>query len=342
MTTVQRLTRARHGNPSADATADVTIRKPDTSSSTPATGGAAWEGVVPSGPERNGGLPDVVFASPHAKVVHGTDPGDFYCEHMFFMTQKQAHKSSSSVACNRHGEKLVGFLHIPWDAFTDGTQDVCSQAERHRGTREVVASALRGFFQDVADAHRNGAVRIMLNGYDTFQTVRNNPTGDFVTHRENLDAAMKLAFGTALITPEGQPHTTKDLAKDSASSTWHYVVREPVSGKERSVLIHTQRFAVADETINGTPGRSVQSAMTHFKPHAVLSMGVASDCYMAEFHADSGGMKLGRKPAHQDGTEPVESLPDNRSLARAILRGHQLSQGAVPASHVLTGGWRNV
>ena len=52
-------------------------------------------GLRPSG-ARNGGLPDTLMEMEGgARVGHGTDAGDYYCEHMFFQTQKEAMKSGS-------------------------------------------------------------------------------------------------------------------------------------------------------------------------------------------------------------------------------------------------------
>ncbi|MEW5854199.1 MAG: hypothetical protein AB2A00_35825 [Myxococcota bacterium] len=292
---------------------------------------------------RNGGLPDVVLSTPNATVHHGTDPGDFYCEHMFFTTQQEASKRGSSVATNAHGEKLVGFLHIPRDEHTSVDGSAYTQAERHQGTREVVGAAIRGYYLDASAKDRSGPVRLMLNGYATFMDVRNNPTGDFVSHRENIDAAMKQAFGKDLVTSEGAPYTNKQLKQNPDAQVWQYMVRDPQTHKVRSVLVHTQRFDVADPTINGQKGKSVQSSMDAFKPHAVLSMGVASGQYLAEFHADNGSLRLGegRDRAHDDAVSATVSMPDNYSLARAIHRGSQANTPAIPVATLLTGGFRN-
>lgn len=295
----------------------------------PAVDGFDGTSTVPSSaPARNGGLPDTLMEMPGgAKVGHGTDPGDYYCEHMFFQTQKEALKNGSSVVTNPRGEKLVGFLHIPSDAHTYVENSTYTQAERHADTRQVVGSALRGFYDDATQKVPKGPVRIMLNGYGTFESTRNNPTGDFVSHRENIDAAMKHAFGGDLVNPEGQPVASKD----AAASTWQYVVRDPESRKLRTVLVQAQAFPVNDETINGKPGKSVQSAMGHFKPHAVMSMGVGTPDFTAEFHADDGGMRRVPKPAHDGGRAPTENLPDNRSLARAIMNGSKAPKAEAAA-----------
>src|SRR5690606_9265333 len=117
-----------------------------------------------------------------ARVVHGDDPGDFYCEHAFFVAQKTAQDSSSSVLTNARGEKLVGFLHVPPDDHTYRAPDASlDQGQRQEAMREVIGAGLRGYFEDAAE-RTSGDVRLLLTGYGKFQSVQNNPTGDFVSH----------------------------------------------------------------------------------------------------------------------------------------------------------------
>jgi hypothetical protein len=258
-------------------------------------------------------LPDVLMKKGDLKVQHGTDPGDFYCEHMFFLTQQHALKANSGAVRNAQGEVLVGFLHVPMDAHTEVQGATYTQAARHAGTRQVVGAALRGYLLEALAQVHQGPVRLMLNGYDTFMSVKDNPTGNFTSHAENVNAAMRRAFGDALLTGKGR-------ALDNG--VLEYRVKDPRDGKERAIQIQTHRWPVSDETIGGGPA-SVQKALEAFRPHAVLSMGVASDAYLAEWNADDGGLRRGRAPRHEDGRAPSVTLPENRSLARAIVRGNQ-------------------
>jgi pyrrolidone-carboxylate peptidase len=278
--------------------------------------------AAPPGQER-GGLPDTLLASPHARVVHGDDPGDFYCEHAFFTAQQTA-ATSTSTAYNAQGESLVGFLHVPRDAATGTAAPVDDQAARHQGTREVVGAALRSYVDDArATADRLGGaqspVRVLLTGYEQWGSVQNNPTGDFVAHADNVDAAMGHAFGPHLVTPKGTR-----VGGDEHSDVLRYEVREPATGRRREVLIEARRLPVTDDAINGSP-RSLQAAIGRFAPHGVISMGVhgGSD-HIAEHHADDGGINVvdGRQ-VHDDAMGPRTNLAPNFALPRAIFRGSQ-------------------
>ncbi|MFO0724544.1 MAG: hypothetical protein U1E65_12225 [Myxococcota bacterium] len=261
--------------------------------------------------QKPGALKDGVMKKGDAVVTLGTDPGDFYCEHMFFSAQLAASLPGASVLTNKLGEKLVGFLHLPSDAYTAGELTVPSQAERHQATRQVVGAALRGYYEA---AKANDPVRILVTGYDTFGWVKNNPTGDFVTHGENLDAAMKIAFGAALI-QVGATETHGPL------ETHHYTVKD--GKKSRQVVVSAIRFPVADPAIDPSAPGSIFHVVADAKPHAVLSMGVAGNGpYMAEFRADSGGLKrFGDHAAHEDGAPDQVRLRDNYALGRAIAAG---------------------
>src|SRR5262249_44362178 len=124
------------------------------------------------------------------------DPGNFYCEHMFWSTQVEAAHADSSVLENDHGETLTGFLHVPSDALTDSPPppepaDPAAQAERHASTRHVVGAAIRGWFDEIGGkVDADTPISILLTGYGPFLDILNNPTGDFVVHQSNLDAAV--------------------------------------------------------------------------------------------------------------------------------------------------------
>lgn len=286
---------------------------------------------------RHRGLPDVLFESPHAHVVHGTDPGNYYCEHMFFESQRAA-AASSSVGKNASGEHLVGFLHCPQDGFVlqDPVSAGYALADRHAGTREVVGAALAGYFPDAKRAAGTGAVRMMVNGYDRFSGVTNNPTGEFVSHRENLDAAMARAFGTELITAAGEA-LPPDPNEPAGVMTFRYLVKDPAVTGGREVLLRTQRFPVTDAAIDGQSPESIQHGIKRYEPHAVLCMGVAGrGSYKVEHHADDGGMREGPNGvSHIGGRTPSRTLDDNYALARAIFNG---SRPGVSVATLRTGG----
>ena len=279
--------------------------------------------VLPSLPVAGGppvagahaGLADTLLTlTSGMRVTHGTDPGDFYCEHAFFTSSVEASSPGSSVLKNNSGEVLTAFLHNPSDAFTYDKAKTPVQRERHAERRQIIGAAIRGYYDDARGQIGDAPFRMMITGYLQWGSVVNNPTGDFVAHHANIDAAMKAAFGDALMTPHGKGNGT----------VLEYKIFD--AGKIRKIDIDAVALPVSDDAINGGP-QSLQSEMAQFKPHAVLSMGVAggSPTFLAEFHADNGGLSLvNGKQAHDDGKEPDKNTPDNYSLARALIAGSKL------------------
>lgn len=325
----------------SSATAAASTTASEASAATPARedtfeGASAGRTDVP----KNAGLPEELMRTGAARVTHGTDPGDFYCEHMFFTSQREADRPGSRVGVNAEGERLVGFLHAPPDAHTyrakpEEGKEPYTQSERHQGARDVVGAAVRGYYPDAARAAGEGPVRLQLNGYDTFQSVKNNPTGDFVGHRENIDATMARAFGSDLLTPAGEV-LPRDATTPEGAERYRYRVRDAEAPDgERDVIVQAQVVPVADAAIDGSDPRSVQQTMAAFEPHAVLSLGVAGgQSFRAEFHADDGGLRRDASgQGHDASRTAAESLAPNYSLGRAIHRGSQPK--AVPVSSLL-------
>lgn len=263
-------------------------------------------------------------------VVQGTDPGDFYCEHAFFTSTREARSHGSSILQNRLGEVLTGFLHSPADDFTYDAEKAPVQAERHADRREVVGAAIRGLFEEARPQLPDGSsFRLLLTGYGQWGPVVNNPTGDFVAHTENVDAAMAHAFGDALVDVTGK---TMERSADGERSLLAYRVVDANTGRTATILVDAARLPVSDDAINGGE-RSLQSLIRQGRPHAVMSMGVAggSTAYQAEFHADDGGLvERDGKILHDDAKQPTQAHPDNRSLGRAIQLGTQLLTRAAP------------
>lgn len=258
------------------------------------------------------------------QVVHGDDPGDFFCEHMFFGAQLSASRPDSSVVSNINGEKLVGFLHIPSDLESHSPEtDGYTQSARHAGTRQVVGATLRGFFDAIASADgERDPVKMMVTGYGTFGSIRNNPTGDFVLHRENIDAAMKEAFGDSLLTTSGEIIASQQEPK---RVSYQYIIRHPETDEQKIIVLDTGFFPVDNTAIDPESDTSVQSFMGERRPHAVLSMGVAGgNDYRAEHRADSGGLdRREGETRHMPGAVDNVRLIDNFALARAIVAGRR-------------------
>ena len=268
-------------------------------------------------------LPETLQTLPSGKrVAHGSDAGNFYCEHMFYATQREAAKPATSVVKNPQGESLTGFLHLPGDreATADASEGY-RRGDSSKDARAVVGSALRGWIDTALPKAGSGPVRMLLTGYANWGSVVDNPTGAFVSSKHNLDAAMAKAFGpTALLSKSG---TAIDQASGPKMNytTWSYKIK--IGGVVRDIQLRGQVFPVADAAINSGP-QSVQAAMAQFAPHGVLSMGVAvgREDFLAEHHADDGGLdKSGKK--HQDGAAPRRDMPDNYALARGILDGQR-------------------
>ena len=252
-------------------------------------------------------LPNVLLDR-DVDTVHGTDPGNFYCEHMFFSAQMAASAPDSTVVRNREGEKLVGFLHMPPDAFTGGGAGEYTQATRHENSRTVIAAALSGLVREIR--RTKSEPHVLLTGYEKFSWVENNPTGDFVRHAENIDAAMQRAF-------PGARRLEGSDTEDRGPRTLVY----DVGG--RKVKISTVSFPVEDSAISPDGERSIQRIMKDLSPHAVVSMGVAGgETYRAEHRADSGGLfREGNSARHVEGAPDRVRLKNNYSLARAIASG---------------------
>ena len=276
----------------------------------------------PLEPTRNGGLPDVLLSSDRATVRHGTDPGDFYCEHMYFLAQRAAEAPGSSVLRNSQGERLVGFLHVPGDQYRYGEPGQgYTLDERHAGTREVVGAALRGYVDAIAPQVGDGPVKVLLTGYGQWGGTTNNPTGEFVQHRANIDQAMRSAFGDDLLSPEGRSLFDAP-APSTAPTGYAYRVRVPGTEREREVQLHLASFKVDDSALDENGDHSIQRAMADAAPHGVISMGVhGARHFEVEHHADSGELSIGPPPRHDGRARPDEELPDNYALARAVYEG---------------------
>lgn len=228
------------------------------------------------------GLPAVLWASPDGalQVVHGDDPGGFYCEHCLYAVRRTATETSSIVVVD--GEPLVGFLHVPKDALTALDAPTEQPLQRHRATIDVVATVLRGWALQVRVP---GPLRVLLTGYGPWGTVKNNPTGDAVSHADVVTAIVQRA-GVALD-------------------------------------VHTHRLAVDDSAIDGGPN-SVQAAMAQVQPHVVLSMGVHGgfDRFLAEHVASDRNLVVdGAVLRHVNDRPATHRLPSSRVLARGLVLG---------------------
>lgn len=265
-------------------------------------------------------VPDLLLEAGAARVEHGTDPGDFYCEHAFFTLQRFA--TEVGIKKNLQGEPLCGFLHVPNDAECGASPTATiDTAKRYATHRRVVGAAVYGYFE-AAKTHAHDPVKILITGYGPFQSITNNPSGGFVSHRDNIDAAMKHAFGTALMGRKGKLLADRVGGSPDDTMALHYRVND--GGRVREIVIVAERLRVADVALdNGDPG-SLVGALKAVKPDAALSLGVhGGSCFLAEHHADDGGLVIDAhgRARHDDAKTPSMAFLDNYALARAIHAG---------------------
>jgi hypothetical protein len=326
--------------PRADAVAPGTVRVPpkrtDPGFDAPvdmldqATGGARPLGTphddLPAGPVTRNGI----------TVAHGTDPGDFYCEHALWTLMSNA--ADVGVTVNPKGERQVGFLHIDHDRFCSSPPDaVIDPAVRYEQHRRIIGCALRGYYDGgKAQVLNTEPFKILLTGYGPFMSVTNNPSGGFVAHRDNIDAAMQFAFGGRLHAPLGELVADRVGGSPADTIALKYKVRED-NGRYREIVVFAEHLKVADVTLdNGDPG-SLVGALKATKPHAALSMGVhGGPGFIVEHHADDGGLRFDNgRPVHDDAQSPRRAFVDNYALGRAIQIGANI--GRSPQEMLLAG-----
>jgi len=251
-------------------------------------------------------------------VAHGTDPGNYYCEHAFYTGTRLANELDSSVLRNDENEPLVGFMHVPNDRWSSKPVDFeAPQSERHERTRDLVGAAISGYLDAAkVDIGEGDTFRILLTGYGPFGGTTNNATADFVGHKENLDAAMQSAFGDDLLESRG-----KHLEDADGGAIFEYRIAS--GSTERLVQIRTLSLGVNDDALDPDFAASIPTALTDFDAQALLSMGVhGRSNYALENHADNGGLRGDAdEPQHVWGAQPTHNMAPNYSLARAIASG---------------------
>jgi pyrrolidone-carboxylate peptidase len=285
------------------------------------SGSADRQGVSSGGIIRPADVPRRLLREP--VVTHSGNAGGFFCEHAFFTAQTVARQAA--VLANRHGEPLVGFLHVP-GAYDRWLGDVptapADPARRHARTLRVVGRALAGFVAEAVASGQvtAGPVRLLLTGFGPWGAVTDNPTGDLVGRRDLLATALDQGFGGTC-----QALTAPPLPA-TLSSTWAwlaaYAVPMPAGGRQE-VWLCGWTLPTSDEALDPAHPRSLPQAICGpLQPHAVLSLGVARRRrrFYVEHTAADVNLLDGR---HQDA--PARTvLPANFALARAIRCGGQM------------------
>ncbi len=273
--------------------------------------------------------PIVAMGNNWSAVLQG-DLQDYYCEHMAYSVQREAeYAPDCSILRNASNEPLCGFIHVPRDQYSSSEKTQKSAqllAQRHRETSEVVASAMRGYYEDARAAlPADEPMRILLTGYDRFSGARDNQTGEFAENAQIVGRALSSAFTLAdetkisVQTIRSAPPTIKLSAQ----------IVDPTSGEPKGIEVVGVNFPVNDAAISGKQG-SVQSLIRDQKPHAVISMGSSTPTiaqgkhriYQLSSRCDDARLSRDGTGAQQRALDAAKvSLPENRSLARAIYRG---------------------
>jgi pyrrolidone-carboxylate peptidase len=233
---------------------------------------------------------ELLFAGDGIEVRESTWAGAYYCAHVLWLQHGYARAAATSIARDRQGDALVGFIHVPADAETAGASGERSRAERHVRTARVLACALRGVVDELHAVGRDPA-RVLLTGFGPFAAVASNPTGDFIEHDESVTHAIELALGD----------------------------------KRDRLVLERARLDVDDSALDASHPSSLPSLIARAKPDAVISLGVhrASSIYRVEIDATNAGLRLvdGEPPHHERGLAPRDRPSRNRALARAIVNG---------------------
>lgn len=244
------------------------------------------------------------------EVRESDDAGRYYCAHALFLGHLAVERGIAPLIADKHGDPLVGFLHVPPDGRTRAEPSpLLDEPPRHRDTLRVVAAALAGWWPALARAGE--PARVALTGYGTFRDVVDNPTGAFVRSRVDLEAAVALAVGSDL----------RSCSFDGEGALRADII---VDGAVRSLTLVCESLPVDDRALAFRGEGSLLALLEErARAHAWLGLGVCrSPFYRVETLPHDGGLALhddgGR---HDDGREPSRFPRGSRALVRAIERG---------------------
>jgi len=223
--------------------------------------------------------------SESVEVFQSNNAGAYYCEHAFCVNVQSA-TYSSRIGVDSNGEKLVGFLHVQPDEHLFSPRGTYSQGKRHQKTRFIMGAAIKGYFASLLESQAQmESYKILITGYDKFQGITNNPTHDFVSNEENIDAAMEIAFGS------------KQQRVSSVNGEVAYAIT--TDGKYKLLTIGTRSLPVSDQALNS----NLPDAIRTFNPNAIISMGVGNH-YAVEIRATDRGLTAGSNGFAHDPNSP--------------------------------------
>jgi hypothetical protein len=256
-------------------------------------------------------------------TLESTHAGGYYCAHTWFVANR--HAATSRVAKDDDGDPMIGFLHVPPDPWTLGAGAGANDApgprdERHRATERVVAAALRGWLEQLDAASQAGGLAVVVTGFGPFKEVVDNPTGALCGDSDAMRRVLDLALPDRASSCVGTP---LDVAR--ALHLGVVLSRAYLPRGEREVTLFHRALPVDDDVLDANGPDALRDLLEQTQASAWLGLGVSrSASFRVEVRPTSAGLDLcGARPRHDKGRAAEHTLPDNRSLARAIARGAQ-------------------
>lgn len=231
---------------------------------------------------------------PTSRVRAGSDAGDYYCEHVYYVAQRAMQGEGARVP-------RAGFLHFPPDPPEAGTPE---RTQYNQVAMRVLSQALRGYVEPLRQ--HEAQVRVLWTGFPAFSYIGDNPTGALLRQNGRPFELVSLAFPRATIRQR---------------SEGCFLIDEP-GRPVLELVLQTRVLPVDDRAIVSSSPESVGSLIHSFRPHVTLLTGVGRQrTFIAERNADDGGMLNGK---HEDGERRTHRLPPNATLLEAIHRGRRL------------------
>lgn len=234
------------------------------------------------------------------RVVRSLDAGGYYCEHTYFAATRAAAARGARV----------GFLHIPDDDEAHGLAERPRDVRaRQRENRRVVAAFVRGLL-----AESDGVPHLVMSGFGPFKAVVDNPSGAFVSSRENLHALFDEVARGAVVHDDARAFPLALGARASFDVAW------PDGRALRCTVAH---LPVDERAVRAGSGAALADLVE--RDAIVLALGVASnerDTWRVEARAtdvnlrDDGGA-LTRAP----GTPHRTVFVDGDFVGALIARG---------------------
>ena len=253
-------------------------------------------------------------------VYSTLDNSTYFCSHTNYILSEEIGKKNDFIGRDRHGDPLTGFIHIPGRRLL---QYGGPEEQLFKATQDVLAGALRGYYEDLdKQKTENAPLRFLITGYGPFGSeVKRNPTGIFVSQWGNIDAIMQKTFGKRLLTKEGRAFATP------AGIALRYLIKDPKdSSLKVTIEILPKMLETCDDAINGGAS-SLQAAVASFRPQGILSLGVdpgAESTFTLLSQASNMGLKEVGNGFNNNPGEPETFSATRPVLFMAVQRGKKL------------------